>query len=41
MKLAEIEMTTGVARREQAKRGAEVDDEGCLLRGQLAAAQRH
>ena len=36
----EIEMTTGVACREQVKRGAEVDDEGCLLRGQLAAAQR-
>ena len=36
----EIEMTTGVAWREQVKRGAEVDDEGCLLRGQLAAAQR-
>jgi hypothetical protein len=36
----EIEMTAGVAWCEQVKRGAEVDDERCLLRGQLAAAQR-
>ena len=40
MKLARIEMTTGVAWREQAKRGAEVDNEGGLLGGQLAAAER-